>query len=151
MIYYGTEAGMWGGDDPDCRKPMVWPDYTFDDERSHPLKNDRRADRNGFDQELFRWYSKIIKLRNTHPVLRTGMFESILTPDTSGILAFRRAAAGEQCVVVLNNTWITKRISIPILHRQDGELTDLLSMKKFIVSNGSVTMSIEGKSGVVLQ
>jgi glycosidase len=151
MIYYGTEAGMWGGDDPDCRKPMVWPDYSFDDERSHPFKNDRRADRNGFDLELFRWYSKIIKLRNTHPVLRTGMFEPILTPDTSGVLAFRRAVAGEQCVVVLNNTWITRRISIPILHRQNGELTDLVSLKKFIVSDGSVTMTIEGKSGVVLQ
>ncbi|RMF06190.1 MAG: glycoside hydrolase family 13 protein, partial [Candidatus Neomarinimicrobiota bacterium] len=24
-IYYGDEAGMWGADDPDCRKPMVWP------------------------------------------------------------------------------------------------------------------------------
>jgi len=151
MIYYGTEAGMWGADDPDCRKPMVWPDYTFDEERSHPFKNDRRADRNGFDQELFRWYAKLIKLRNTHPVLRTGMFEPILTPDTSGVLAFRRAAAGEQCVVVLNNTWITKRISIPILYRQNGELTDLLSLKKFIVSDGSVTMTIEGKSGIVLQ
>jgi glycosidase len=151
MIYYGTEAGMWGGDDPDCRKPMVWPDYIFDDERSHPFGSERRADHNGFDQDLFGWYSKIIKLRNTHPVLRTGMFEPILTPDTSGILAFRRAAAGEQCVVVLNNTWITKRISIPILYRQDGELTDLLSLKKFIVSDGSVTITIEGKSGVVLQ
>jgi glycosidase len=130
---------------------MVWPDYTFDDEKGHPLGSDRRADPNGFDQDLHRWYSKLIKLRNTHPILGTGMFEPIPTPDTSGILAFRRAAAGEQCVVVLNNTWITKRISIPIFHRQDGELTDLLSMKKFIVSNGSVTMSIEGKSGVVLQ
>ena len=24
MVYYGDEAGMWGGDDPDCRKPMIW-------------------------------------------------------------------------------------------------------------------------------
>lgn len=23
-IYYGTEMGMTGGPDPDCRKPMDW-------------------------------------------------------------------------------------------------------------------------------
>ena len=26
MIYYGDEAGMWGANDPDCRKPMLWAD-----------------------------------------------------------------------------------------------------------------------------
>ena len=25
MMYYGTEAGMWGADDPCDRMPMVWP------------------------------------------------------------------------------------------------------------------------------
>ena len=29
MIYYGTEAGMWGADDPCDRKPMVWPDLNL--------------------------------------------------------------------------------------------------------------------------
>lgn len=32
MIYYGTESGMWGGDDPDCRKPMVWSDMVYEPE-----------------------------------------------------------------------------------------------------------------------
>ncbi|MFZ0391402.1 MAG: glycoside hydrolase family 13 protein [Calditrichia bacterium] len=26
LIYYGSEAGMWGAGDPDNRQPMVWPD-----------------------------------------------------------------------------------------------------------------------------
>jgi glycosidase len=26
MVYYGTEYGMWGPDDPDNRKPLPWPD-----------------------------------------------------------------------------------------------------------------------------
>src|SRR5690606_15909435 len=26
MVYYGTEAGMWGADDPDDRMPMTWPE-----------------------------------------------------------------------------------------------------------------------------
>ena len=32
MIYYGDEAGMWGGDDPDDRKPMVWPEMKYENE-----------------------------------------------------------------------------------------------------------------------
>ena len=30
MVYYGDEAGMWGADDPDERKPMVWPEYKYE-------------------------------------------------------------------------------------------------------------------------
>ena len=36
MIYYGDEAGMWGANDPDCRKPMVWPDKKYDAETFNP-------------------------------------------------------------------------------------------------------------------
>ncbi len=35
-IYYGEEAGMWGADDPDERKPMVWPDLVYETECAHP-------------------------------------------------------------------------------------------------------------------
>jgi glycosidase len=151
MIYYGTEAGMWGADDPDCRKPMLWPDYRFDDEKSHPFKTDRPSDPNRYDEELFRWYSKLIRLRNSYPVLRTGAFEPIPTLDQNDVLAFRRAEAGEQFIVVLNNAWAAQRMTIPISHQQNGELTDLLSQKKYLVKDGTVTMTIEGKSGVVLR
>jgi cyclomaltodextrinase / maltogenic alpha-amylase / neopullulanase len=36
MVYYGEEAGMWGANDPCCRKPMVWPDVSFAPEASLP-------------------------------------------------------------------------------------------------------------------
>ncbi len=29
VIYYGDEAGMWGANDPDSRKPMVWDDLNL--------------------------------------------------------------------------------------------------------------------------
>ena len=28
-IWNGDELGMWGADDPDCRKPLWWPDLRF--------------------------------------------------------------------------------------------------------------------------
>ncbi|MDI6402967.1 glycoside hydrolase family 13 protein, partial [Balneolaceae bacterium ANBcel3] len=36
MIYYGDEAGMWGANDPCCRKPMIWPDYDYENESHTP-------------------------------------------------------------------------------------------------------------------
>ena len=151
MIYYGTEAGMWGGDDPDCRKPMLWSDYRYDDEKSHPFNLDRRSDPNTYNEELFQWYSKLIKLRNSVPVLRDGTFEPVSMPDGSGILAFRRVDAGEQIVVVINNSWTAQRIIIPVSPLWHREVTDLLSMSKYVVDVGSITMNIKGKSGVVLR
>jgi glycosidase len=130
---------------------MLWPDDRFDDEKSHPFKADRAGDPNRFDQDLFGWYSKLIGLRNSQPVLRTGTFEPIPTRDESGVLAFRRAEAGTQIVVVLNNGWAAQRITIPISHQQKGELTDLLSQRKYSVNDGIVALTLEGKSGVVLR
>ena len=36
MIYYGDEVGMWGANDPDCRKPMIWQEMVYEDERLLP-------------------------------------------------------------------------------------------------------------------
>jgi len=35
-IWAGDELGMWGADDPDCRKPIIWPEMTFQDESYRP-------------------------------------------------------------------------------------------------------------------
>ena len=63
MVYYGDEAGMWGGDDPDCRKPMVWQDLNYEPEVSHPFNKPRPKDDVSFNQNLFDWYKKIISIR----------------------------------------------------------------------------------------
>ena len=34
-IWNGDEVGMWGADDPDCRKPMVWSDISYEDEKAN--------------------------------------------------------------------------------------------------------------------
>src|SRR5262249_27360020 len=52
MVYYGDEAGMWGGDDPDDRKPMLWGDTTYADEGSHPFGLSRTPDKNAVDSDL---------------------------------------------------------------------------------------------------
>ena len=37
-IWNGDEVGMWGADDPDERKPMVWSDLRYEDETDPPIR-----------------------------------------------------------------------------------------------------------------
>ena len=37
-LWNGDEVGMWGADDPDDRKPLVWSDLSYEDESAHPLR-----------------------------------------------------------------------------------------------------------------
>ena len=104
MIYYGTEAGMWGGDDPDDRKPMVWEDLTYEAESRDPRGRPREADEVRFDRELFDFYKSIIELRKQHVPLRRGDFQVLSADDERGMFVFARSLDGETVVVAINRS-----------------------------------------------
>ncbi|QXD16745.1 glycoside hydrolase family 13 protein [Rhodocaloribacter litoris] len=101
-LFYGDEAGMWGADDPDDRKPMVWPELTFDDEASHPLGLERPRDAVGFDHDLFAYYRTLVHLRRASPALRRGSFEVLHADDATRTLAYARRFGDEQVWVAFN-------------------------------------------------
>ena len=80
-VYYGTEAGLTGHDDPDDRRPYPW---------------------DAVDTELRDWYATLGKLRRDHAALRTGGLEFLHADDAAGTLAYLRRADDEAAVVVLN-------------------------------------------------
>jgi len=41
QIWNGDEMGMWGADDPDCRKPLWWSDMTFADEYRNNFQKEK--------------------------------------------------------------------------------------------------------------
>lgn len=104
MIYYGDEAGMWGADDPTCRKPMLWQD----------LEPYEKPDENFVMKDHLEFFRKAIALRNAHPALRVGAFESLLTDDERDVWAFHRFDEREDLIVVLNASDKPQRISIPL-------------------------------------
>ena len=102
MVYYGDEVGMFGADDPSCRKPMIWEDllpYDDPDERDEP--------------GLFEFYQRMIAIRNSYPALQTGNFEPLLARDDHGVFAFSRTLNDERVVVVLNNSEHVHRLDLP--------------------------------------
>ena len=103
MVYYGDEAGMWGSDDPNNRKPMLWTDLEPYDEPGQSVMREHLA-----------FYRDVIALRKAHPALRTGSFTTILTDDEQDVMAFVREDDSEEVLVILNAGEEEARISLPV-------------------------------------
>ncbi len=103
-IYYGDEVGMWGADDPDCRKPMVWSDYQYEPETHHPFGLERPTDTVEVDEELFQFYKSVIRLRKENESLRRGKYRTVLIDDDRSLFAFERFTNSETIRVVFNTS-----------------------------------------------
>jgi cyclomaltodextrinase len=104
-IWNGDEVGMWGADDPDERKPMLWADLTYEDEAADPLGRARRRDPVAADTALLRTYRELIALRKAHLRLWVdGATRWLVTDDRRGVLAYGRTPGrrgghrGVQCL-----------------------------------------------------
>jgi cyclomaltodextrinase / maltogenic alpha-amylase / neopullulanase len=101
-IYYGDEAGMWGGDDPDCRKPMTWPDMHFKPECSFLVNGDTASFQVGFDSTIFRLYKQLIDLRHQHLALRQGSLKTLVLDDMRMVYAYERHSGADRVFIVFN-------------------------------------------------
>jgi len=147
MIYYGDEAGMWGADDPDDRKPMVWEDLKYDDEKAHPLQTrSRPGDVVMSDHDLFRYFQQLIKIRKEQEPLRRGTFISLVTDDKKKVYAFERRSQKDVVIVALNNDMSRQTVSLA----QSGQFLEALSGSQLVSSGGFLTITLEPKSGKIL-
>jgi cyclomaltodextrinase len=144
MVYYGGEAGMWGANDPDDRKPMVWEDLVYEDERAVPTQSTnsdgRQADPVQFNKDMFAWYQKLIGIRNGNETLRRGTFSIVSVDDSRGLVVFDRGLSGNTIRVVLNNSQGEQVVPV------SGSFVNLLTGE-----NGADAVRVEGTSGVVLR
>ncbi len=151
MVYYGDEAGMWGGDDPDCRKPMLWQDLKYQNERSHPYGKLRTDDSNTFNTNLFGWYKKMISLRNNHSALQTGACEFLGSDDAKDVFAFARVNDAEQVFVILNNSSVQQEFVLSLPQKyQKRTWKDLLGSDHSVTGINELKVILGPKSGKVL-
>jgi glycosidase len=153
MVYYGDEAGMWGGDDPDCRKPMVWSDLNYEPEVSHPFNKPRPIDDVSFDQELFEWYKKLIYIRNENPVLALGDINFFLIDNENEILGYERTFGDDKMVIILNNKNEITDYKPNLNESLPGSkvFQDLIEGREFKTTNGIIDLSLEPYQIVILK
>lgn len=113
MIYYGTETGMWGADDPDDRQPMVWDDIDYGDRVSDPFGRIREPEPLRFNDDLHAFYREAIGLRRSHSALRRGAFDILLADDERQSLAFARTLEEERLYVLLNRSGAEVDLRLP--------------------------------------
>ena len=152
MIYYGCEAGMWGADDPDERKPMLWPELTYENESSHPFGRKRPDDPVVFDQDLYNYYQKLIRLRKQHDVLRRGSWEFLLTDNDRDLLVLKRSYQGQSCLIALNNSAEPQDVNLKMQDNSKSiRYRELLTDGPVAVEKGVLHFRLEKKSGAVFQ
>lgn len=95
MIYAGDEYGMFGADDPHCRKPVPWPDLG-------PTEDPADAHEPGL-RERFRARLSLRSDSRLGPVLRYGSCDYVET-DFPDLLVFTRRLNGQVVVAALNRS-----------------------------------------------
>ncbi|MCY9516645.1 alpha-glycosidase [Paenibacillus apiarius] len=119
-IYYGDEAGMTGGPDPDCRKPMVWEE-----------EQQNRA--------LFDFYRELISLRTAHRALQAGSFQIIYANRQQ--LAVLRKHASEQLYICFNNSGQEASFSFAGMQRQPVTAT-MLGKGTYTLEKDEITVCL---------
>ncbi len=109
-LYYGTELGMTGGEDPEMRAPMRWDLVTKDNSRLQFIK-------------------QLIQLRKKHRALKIGDFKPVFSDRLFAFIRYTNRVA-DSTIVVINpsETEITEYLMIPDSKLMNmGGMTDLIS------------------------
>ena len=100
-VWNGDEMGMWGADDPDCRKPLCWPELSFEPENQNNIQpGEVIYDSIAFNSQLFEFYKKLISLRKNNPVLMDGKFNFLKAKDKT--LIYSRTNDTNEMMVLFN-------------------------------------------------
>ncbi|MCD4793077.1 MAG: glycoside hydrolase family 13 protein [Bacteroidales bacterium] len=149
MIFYGDEIGMWGANDPDCRKPMIWEDTEYEDEVFNPDGSKRKSDKVSQNKDLLAHYKKLISVRNDHKAIQLGTYKTLTADNEKDVFIFERKYKDEIIIVVLNNSENKQTIEVPVLFKKS--CSDLLNDKKYTSKNKSITIELERKWGSILK
>jgi glycosidase len=152
-IYYGDEAGMWGADDPDCRKAMVWPELSYEPERSHPFGTERLKDEVVFDHDLFDWYKKLIVIRKNKKALSLGETDFFLVDNSRNLLGYKRSYQDQSVFIIINNNAMeaSLQLYLPQYPAAGNALLDLISDSKYVAENNNFPVTLQPYQLLILE
>ena len=134
---------MWGGDDPDERKPMLWPDINYENEVANISNTPRPVDPVGFDETLFQYYKKAIQLRKQEVALRIGTFKFVLTDDEKDIMIYERNFKTHNVLIAINNSDKQQQVE---LQAKNAKWKNLWDGSSEVSENNLLSLSLEPKS-----
>lgn len=148
QIWAGDEMGMWGADDPSTRKPLIWKDYEFESETTHPNDLDRPINEVRFNDEWFNLYKKLIQIRKDHPVLSNGKLAYLTVDDESEVLAYSRFNESNEVISIFNSSNQDQEITIPV--KFGNSYTTLLNDESINNQNNVLTINVAARSARII-
>ncbi len=149
MIYYGDEIGMWGANDPDNRKPMIWENIEYQDEVYLPNQEKRsKAIPVRPDWDLWEFYRSMITIRKNNPALSYGDYESILVNDEKELFGFKRSYKNQEIWILFNNDEEPHSFTLASNKSEAVSLTN--SKTNYESQEGSFNFQMPRKSFLVL-
>ncbi|MDF1698516.1 MAG: glycoside hydrolase family 13 protein [Saprospiraceae bacterium] len=117
-IWMGDEIGMFGGDDPDNRKPLVWEDIAYDLEKNPSFTEIEYTHKPKVRKDIHDTYKQLASLRKNNRTLIHGSyrFQNI----GNSLLAYERTTDDESFLVILNTSNIKKKVNIPLDYQQES-------------------------------
>jgi glycosidase len=134
-LYYGSELGMEGGEEPESRAPMRWD-----------LVNEQNP--------VLRLHRRLLKIRSEQPALRIGDFRRLHSQKLFAFLR-RTVSASETLVVLANPTGAPVK---EFLQLRESKLQDVTPMRDLLGSSisptvfaGCIEVEIPAHQSVILQ
>ena len=153
MLFYGDEVGMWGATDPYCRKPMLWKEFLYDDEKNPSHINQNEVYSQKVDSDLFEWYKKLIRIRLENKTLVYGKFREMFADNDREIIVYERVIEDHLIIVVINNSFNSWENVEFETNYQDERFIDLVTEGRTFRtgSNGKIKLDLKAKEGLILR
>ena len=153
MLFYGDEVGMWGATDPYCRKPMLWKEFLYDDEKNPSHINQNEVYSQKVDSDLFEWYKKLIRIRLENKTLIYGKFREVFADNERDVIAYERVIEDQSIIVVINNSFNSWENVEFETNYQDERFIDLVTEGRTFRtgSNGKIKLDLNAKEGMILR
>lgn len=132
VIYYGTEIGLEGGNDPECRATMKWNEKEW-------------------DTDLREFYKKLIAIRKAQTALKIGTFEVL---NEEPLVFYRRTPHVLDGIIVAVNKGKRAELNISL---PDGRVlagtcfVDLITNEEFWITGGIMKIDIPEKGFRILK
>jgi glycosidase len=145
---------MWGANDPDCRKPMVWEDLRYELEKFLPDQSSKESpDTVKFNIELHNFYKKMIHIRNEYEELQFGDFKVEAIDDEREVYVYSRRLERngftKEIIVAINKGKEKQLVSLDTDHKE--YYSDMLNRNPIVrVSGGKIVFMVKPMTGGIL-
>ena len=131
-VYYGTEVGLTGGKDPDCRRAFPWHDEA------------------SWDNDLHQLVKTLIALRKEYEVLRIGDYKTAVAEEN--LFGFTRSLQETKALVLFNTAKEPFQGTLELKNLSDGEWQSIwpATGKKHVVNEQIVEIELPARSALVL-